>query len=325
MHADRVLEALLSGFGCLDQLETRIGPLGLDLDSREPGPFWSPLTLPRDARAALPWHELVKRLELRFLCDPYHYSPGSLADRLGSRPISSYLASLIVPRAEVERRLRAKLGTPRVTTQRDASGNETSCQAFGEVWRFFLRDAPDGALWIEYGASTPEYAVQERNPSVLHDFLRALPTTVASLSTAEDWKAFSARIPLETGIRASHFDLAAAPEGSCSFIDLEIHPPLDAKSLAELWRLASAFGVTTDVHMSSWRLAVRVERRLESGDSYRTFASPMFGRYRVEAVLVGRPTASAGYSGERFGPSTAYDLAHAEGSVRGISFWLPRS
>jgi hypothetical protein len=103
-------DALLAGFASLDQLQGRIGPLGLPLERRDPGPMWFPLSWPREAEPAGPHCPLfgqVASLEIRFRCDLFQYSPGSSADRLGSRPVGSWLALVTAPRASYEARLAA--------------------------------------------------------------------------------------------------------------------------------------------------------------------------------------------------------------------------
>jgi FHA domain-containing protein len=278
--------------------------------------------LVRLRREDAPLRRFVEAMTFEFRSDPGLYQPGSPDDRLGARPVASFRARVRGPRGVFEDLLEAQHGRPRAVASRPAPGAPAETRlVYGAGRRHALRDDAPGTFWFEYGLAGPPSAEPEGPESPLEAFLRRLPSAVAALQTEADWLAFAAAVPAEAGVVARTYPRAPGDaEGTWPRLELEIRPPIDAFSLAELWALPEAYAVTAGARLARWRLASRKPVAQPSGPPAPSFEPPEFGPYEVDATLDVRPRGKGGYEGEAYGAGRAYDLRRTLGGVQRLSF-----
>lgn len=257
---------------------------------------------------------LVPSLSVRYAFDVYHEDPTRPRDV----QLLEYTLHLRGDRAAAEGVLRARFGEPLPVVERYEHQNGTvSTTEYGAYHPFYVTDSRRGDFTLEWFATVPRFAVPEPDAQLRRAWLAELHARLKTARSVDEIDAFCRAAPAAVGIEvvgvlnnslnpvsSFQFPLPDARDYWVRFV-----PPVGALVLVEAFDLGPAVGVSTDVHLSSWRIQRRGARRPPTTGA--------LDHWEVHAHLTKWP------SGPRVpdaasGPSTPYGIGEAD-EVRSLS------
>lgn len=177
-------------------------------------------------------------VQIDFWWDMFHENPVSSVEVLADKRMDEYSVRFDRGRDECEAALQHVYGPPQAK-QRPSFGD------YRQYGPFFVDAGEGDAFTLEWYASEPDWAKPAVDPAVRADVVRAFAVAVA----VGEIEAAIGALPAGVGMAERE------TYGQDSRL-LEFEPPMPAMACVDALGVRDAVAITTDVHMSSWRVEV---------------------------------------------------------------------